>query len=227
VAGLTRAIEKARGAVAQSEANAKQLGEKSAQASSPSAAGTPASAAPGSTQPASPSSPGASARPSTSKPATHVGSAAPARTHSTTHTAPTHTAPTHTAPTHKHASTRANTRSGQPLATRSGSTPAAQQTVEADLRHGKVVAILFWDPHGVVDQVAQKEIQAVGQALRGRLAVLAAKANQVGAFGSFTRAVQVYGTPTILIVNRRGRTTSLSGLTDRYSLEQAIGEATR
>jgi hypothetical protein len=217
VAGLTRAIEKARGAVAQSEANAKQLGEKSAQASSPSVPGTPASAAPGSTQPASPSSPGASARPSTSKPATHVGSAARARTHSTTHTAPTH----------KHATTRANTRSGQPPATRSVSAPAAQQTVEADLRHGKVVAILFWDPHGVVDQVAQKEIQAVGQALRGRLAVLAAKANQVGAFGSFTRAVQVYGTPTILIVNRRGRTTSLSGLTDRYSLEQAIGEATR
>jgi hypothetical protein len=51
-----------------------------------------------------------------------------------------------------------------------------------------------------------------------------AHATQVGEFGPFTRAVQVYGTPTILIVNRHGQTTSLSGLTDAYSLEQLITE---
>ena len=34
-----------------------------------------------------------------------------------------------------------------------------------------------------------------------------------------------FATPTILIVNRRGHTTTVSGLTDAFSIEQAIGEA--
>jgi hypothetical protein len=196
VAGLTRAIEKARGAVAQSEANAKQLAEKSAQASSPSA-------------PSSTSSPSG----------TRGGSAAPAHTLSTTHAARTHAA--------TGAHVQSPHRGAAPRGVRSSSAPAQQQTVEAALKHGKVVAILFWNPHAVVDQAVQRELQAVARVLSGQIAVMNAHANQVGAFGPFSRAVQVYGTPTILIVNRHGQTTSLTGLTDVYSLEQAIGEARR
>ena len=48
---------------------------------------------------------------------------------------------------------------------------------------------------------------------------------QVAAFGSVTRGVQVYGTPTILIVNKHGQTTTLTGLQDTYSIQQAIAEA--
>ncbi len=55
--------------------------------------------------------------------------------------------------------------------------------------------------------------------------VVEAPPSQVATFGSVTRGVQVYGTPTILIVNRHGQTSSLTGLQDAYSIEQAITEA--
>ena len=34
----------------------------------------------------------------------------------------------------------------------------------------------------------------------------------------------MYGTPTILVVAKSGKTTVLTGLTDYYSIEQAIDE---
>jgi hypothetical protein len=100
-----------------------------------------------------------------------------------------------------------------------------QARVEAQLKAGKVVAILFWNPHAEVDQKVHAELQAAQRALRGQLAVDLAEAGQTGAFGSFTHVVQVLATPTILLVNRRGQTSALTGLTDSFSLQQAIGEA--
>jgi hypothetical protein len=100
-----------------------------------------------------------------------------------------------------------------------------QSQVEAQLKAGKIVAILFWNPHAEVDRVVRGELQAAQRALHRQLAVELAEASQVGAFGSFTRAVQVLQTPTILLVNPRGQTSSLTGLTDSFSLQQAVGEA--
>jgi hypothetical protein len=102
-----------------------------------------------------------------------------------------------------------------------------QARVEAQLRAGKTVAILFWNPQAVVDQVDRSELQAVQRALGGKLAVELARASQTGAFGSFTHAVQVLATPTILLVNPRGQTSLLTGLTDSFSLQQAVREARR
>jgi len=188
VEGLTRAIQKARGAVAQSETNAKQLQEKAAQASSSTQA-APAQAATGT------STTGSQAKPS-------VNSHAPA-----------------------------TTKKGPPgsgaSGSKAGSSVRMQGTVEGELKAGKLVAILFWNPKGSVDQAVRRELQAVGQALGGKIAVHEAPASQVGSFGSFTRTVQVYSTPTILLINKHGQTRSLAGLTDAFSIEQAIAEAKR
>jgi hypothetical protein len=56
------------------------------------------------------------------------------------------------------------------------------------------------------------------------VAVHVAHSSQVGSFGTFTRAVQVYSTPTILLINSKGLTSSVTGLTDVFSIEQAVGE---
>ena len=37
--------------------------------------------------------------------------------------------------------------------------------------------------------------------------------------------MQVYGTPTLLIVNRKGQTITLTGLQDSFAIAQAIAEA--
>ena len=197
VAGLTRAIEKARGAVAVSEANAKQLARQSAQASSAS------SSAPASVSDA-PAATSGSGQATTTVTAGAAHTATGVTVHARAHTA---TSPAAAGAAHV-----------LPALSR-------QRAVEADLAHGKVVAILFWNPYAPVDQVVQGELRAAARALHGRLAVIDARAKQVGQFGTFTRAVQVYGTPTILIVTRHGETSSLTGLTDAYSLEQAIAEA--
>jgi hypothetical protein len=182
VEGLTRAISKAHGAVATSQQNAKQLQEKSAQASSPSSSTSAAGSQPTSSTPATPASPA-----TTSKSA--------ARTAVKPH-----------------------------KATASG-TPAQQKAVESELKGGKVVLLLFWNPKASVDMAVHKELQAVGHKLGGKITVHDALAKQVGSFGSITKAIQVYETPTILLVNRHGVTTTLTGLTDVYSLEQTIEEA--
>jgi hypothetical protein len=102
-----------------------------------------------------------------------------------------------------------------------------QKVVEGELAHGKVVAVLFWNPKGAVDASVRRELRAAGRAQHGKLAVHVAGANRVGSFGSFTHAVQVYSTPTILLINAKGSTSSLTGLTDAFSIGQAIKEVKR
>jgi hypothetical protein len=207
VEGLTRAIAKAHEAVAISRRNEKQLEEKSAQASSASSSGTTGSSAPGSTPTAAVTSPAA---PKSST-----------KTHSVTVHTKTHTGTTQRATVHKVTSSGAST----PSTASAKSVPQMQATVEAELKQGKIVAILFWNFKASVDQTVQKELQAVGHKDGGKLAVHDARAAQVGSFGSITRDVQVYQTPTILIVNKQGKTTTLTGLTDGFAIEQAIDEA--
>lgn len=102
-----------------------------------------------------------------------------------------------------------------------------QTTVEAELKQGKIVTILFWNVKSAVDRTVHGELGAVGHALGGKIAIHNATAAQVGSFGSITRAVQIYATPAILIVNTRGVASMITGLTDAFAIQQAIDEARR
>jgi hypothetical protein len=209
VEGLTRAVAKAHGAVAQSQQHAKQLEETAAQASSSASAAAAADASKTPSVSASSAAPKSSAAPSTRKAAPGRGGAQSAGPHRI---------------------------------------PARQVLVETALKQGKVALVLFWSPKGADDVAVHDELRLLeavhhlirpiarvpavrlllkrfGLELQGRIAVLEARANQVASFGAFTRNVQVYQTPTLLIVNRHGETTTLTGLTDAYSIEQAIDEA--
>jgi hypothetical protein len=222
VQGLTRAINKAHGAVATSQQNAKQLEGKSARASGESTS-TGSAAASGSTHSA--------AR------ATHSTSTSTSAAASVTH------APAATAPT----STRVKR---QPTKSHPGaaSTPARQALVERALKEGKIAVILFWNPKGSDDIAVNDELKVLeavhhlirpvanepqvrralersGLELQKRFAAFLATANEVSSFGSITRGVQVQATPTIVIVNKKGQATVLTGLQDAYSIEQAIDEA--
>src|SRR6202011_418883 len=81
VEGLTRAIDKAHGAVAQSQQHAKQLEEKAAQASSSASAGAAAGASPAPSAPVTPLAPKSTATPSTRKAAPGGGSAQSTASH--------------------------------------------------------------------------------------------------------------------------------------------------
>jgi hypothetical protein len=144
----------------------------------------------------------------------------------TTHPATAHVVKPHARSTHPAAAEKV----ASPGASKAGSSsarsvPRMQATVEAELKQGKIVAVLFWNAKGSVDQVVQRELNFVGRTLGGGLAIHDARAAQVGSFGSITRNVQVLQTPTILIVNKHGQTTALTGLTDSFAIQQAIAEA--
>jgi hypothetical protein len=129
-----------------------------------------------------------------------------------------------------------------------GAIPAQQAAVESELKRGEVAVILFWNKKGADDNVVHAELQillaahhevavhpnkaqvhklrlATGLELEKKIAVHYASANQVTSFGTFTKNVQVYGTPTILIVNKHGAVTTIDGLTDAFAIEQTIDEA--
>jgi hypothetical protein len=138
----------------------------------------------------------------------------------------------------------------QPIKAKSGAgrTPARQVLVEHALHEGKIAVILFWNPKSANDAIVDYELRlletihhlikplprtpqllkafkASGLELDKSFAAFVSTANQVATYGSITRGVQVYATPTIFIVNKQGHATVLTGLQDAFSIEQAIDES--
>jgi hypothetical protein len=97
--------------------------------------------------------------------------------------------------------------------------------VERELAQGKTVMLFFWNPRSSVDQADLTEARTLAAGSKGHVTLHPAFANQVGEFGSITEVVHVYETPTILIVNRQGLVSTLTGLTDVFALQQAVHEA--
>lgn len=98
-----------------------------------------------------------------------------------------------------------------------------QHAVEAQLAQGKTVLIFFWNPKGADDRAVNRELGQLPHDLR--IAVDRARANAVTTFGTITRGVQVYGTPTLLVVNKKGEVTTLTGLQSTFTIAEAIREA--
>jgi hypothetical protein len=201
VEGLTRAIAKAHGAVATSQQNAQQLQSKSGEASGESQTLTSAPAGvsvKGATGAATDRrSEGSAIGRQKSIEAAALSRGAAARAHS-----------------RSHSSSRAH--SGR---------SAQQVAVERELAHGKTAMLVFWNPKSTVDQEVRAQAGTLAGGSKGAVTLHVALARQVGVFGTITEVVHVYQTPTILIVNRRGVVSTLTGLTDVFALEQAVREA--
>jgi len=219
VEGLTKDIQKAHGAVSTSQSNAQELQRKSAQASGEAASGgVPAAGASHGANSAAPTHAGASV-------GKLAGAAAPAGSHTQTHSSASaaSSSASRTIPVIPQRTPRAQ--SGSAAAAPSKSTPAMQTVLAGELKRGKVVLLLFWNPSSSDDVAVNHQVQAVAHKSAGHVAVHIASASQVGSFGSITRDIQVYQTPTLLIVNPDGQVTTLTGYTDAYAIEQAITEA--
>jgi hypothetical protein len=100
-----------------------------------------------------------------------------------------------------------------------------QVSVEREIKAGKTAMLVFWNPKSSVDQEVRSQALALAHGSGGVVTVHTELANQVGVFGRITEVAQVYQTPTILIVNKRGLVSTLTGLTDVFSLRQAVREA--
>ncbi len=103
--------------------------------------------------------------------------------------------------------------------------PTSAATIAAELHQGKTVLLLFLNPNGYDDDATAIGTTEVAYKLRHHVAAHLALSNQVNSFGSITRDIQVYQTPTLLIINPKREVTTVTGLTDEFALEQAIAEA--
>jgi hypothetical protein len=216
VEGLTRAIQRAHGAVAQTASNAREVQSKAAQQPGEAAAGTSATGV---------SRGAASAARTHADPSIRTSAAVAARSHTQTHAARRHasSAASKAAPVAAQRTPRAQ--SGSAAAAPSHSAPAMQSVVAGELKQGKVVLVLFWNPHSSDDAAVAGQLRAAAHKLGHSVALHTALARQVDSFGSITRDIQVYQTPTLLIVNPHGQVTTVTGYTDAYSIEQAVAEA--
>ena len=222
--GLTRDINRAHGAVAASQKDTPRLGNESAPR-------------PGQTT-AVPHAAG-SGTPASKWPAVKTGASNSATTAPSSAARPvgaTHTATPRASTNKSAASTDGN------------GIPPRQAAVESELKRGEVAVILFWNKHGADDVAVHDELQVLlaahhevaihpnkaqvrklrlttGLELEKKIAVHYASASEVVSFGTFTKTVQVYGTPTILIVTKHGAVTTINGLTDAFAIEQTIDEA--
>ncbi len=230
VEGLTRAIAKAHGAVAESQRNVQeQAGHAQALTgeAQASATATHTTAAGKTTQ---------------SVTVTHKANPAPSlahRTVTTVHNTSTQahgttTTVTHTSTTTVHKATPAHgvvAPTDKPTVrvhstVKHSSTKSAEQVaVEHELAQGKTVMLFFWTPSSTVDEQNVAQAKTLVAHSKGTLTLHLALANQVGEFGTITEVVHVYQTPTILIVNKHGVVSTLTGLTDVFALEQAVQEA--
>jgi hypothetical protein len=197
VEGLTRAIVRAHEAIAVNEHKNAEVQRKSAQASSE-AASTTGSSSSSTAAKAPAQAAGSSVKSSAAKPST----AAPKSPKSST-------------PVTK-PSTTANSPS------------LAQQTVEATVAAGGVAIVYFWNPRGSDDRADGKALLEVERgAVKSHELVVSelATAQQVAEYGSITRGVQIYSTPTMLVINKAGHAIVLTGLQDRFTIDQAVEEA--
>jgi hypothetical protein len=104
-----------------------------------------------------------------------------------------------------------------------GTGVARQHAVEAQLAKGRTVVILFWDPKGADDESVHSALRSL-RSQHLNIDIQEASASQVASFGTITRGVQVYGTPTLLIVDKKGQAKTLTGLQEAYAISQAIRE---
>jgi hypothetical protein len=218
VEGLTRAIDRAHGAVATSEQNAQQLQQKSAQASEVGAGETGAAPAAGTATPAAPS--------------IHAGAGTTA---TTVHRAGTSTTTVHHAGAAttivRHSATKTYTttvhRTAKAPAPVSATAVANAQAamLQGELKHGQTVLLLFWNPKSTDDMSVKKEAQAVVAHSKGKVVLHVALPEQVGQYGSVTRGVQVFQTPTLLLIDSKGLAVTMTGLMDQYAIQQGLVEA--
>jgi len=85
--------------------------------------------------------------------------------------------------------------------------------------------LLFWNPKSAEDVEVHQQVAHVARTSGGKVVVHYALAKQVGSFGSITEAIQISQTPTLVLINKHSQATTLTGLMDSFSIEQAVSEA--
>ena len=88
------------------------------------------------------------------------------------------------------------------------------------------MVLLFWNSRGADDVAVRRAVTSVAHGQR-KVKVNVASMSQVASFGTITKGVQVYGTPTVLVIGKSGQVVVITGFTTAFAIDQAVSEARR
>ena len=98
---------------------------------------------------------------------------------------------------------------------------AAPAAVQRALASGKVVVLLFWNHRSTDDRAVRDELSHVSTH-GGRALIAAAPVDDVSRYSDVTTGVQVLQSPTVVVVDRQRRASTLVGYNDRFGIGQAV-----
>ena len=98
------------------------------------------------------------------------------------------------------------------------------RSVKAALRRHKAVAIAFVDPQTADARAVAREMGHVST-FGGRAVTLAVPLARLSDFAFITNSVEVTVAPTVVVVDRRRRATTIVGFADRGEIEQRLADA--
>lgn len=91
------------------------------------------------------------------------------------------------------------------------------------LEKRKVVLLLFWNRSSTDDRAVRAEFRRVDRR-RGRVYVAAAPLSKLGSYGAITRGVQVLQSPTLVVIDRQRRASTIIGYTDATEIDQRVSD---
>jgi hypothetical protein len=104
-----------------------------------------------------------------------------------------------------------------------GASKSAVARVEVALSRHKVVGLLFYNPAASDDQAVKTELSAA--ATRPGVVKMAVPVTDVAQFTMLTNTVPVSSSPTLVMIDRGGSASTLSGFADRFEIAQRVADA--
>ena len=104
---------------------------------------------------------------------------------------------------------------------------AGERRDAAVMRHvkaGKVVVLLFWNAKAADDVATRGALRGLDRR-GGKVVVRIVPIADVARYPSVTKGVKIAGSPTTVIIGRKGQARVIAGLSEPRELEQAVGDA--
>jgi hypothetical protein len=96
--------------------------------------------------------------------------------------------------------------------------------VVRDISRGKVVVLLFWNAEGADDVATRGAVRGLSS-YGAKVAIHVVPISRVGEYETVTRGVTVNQSPTTLVIDRKRRSRTIVGLSERGELRQAVDDA--
>jgi hypothetical protein len=96
--------------------------------------------------------------------------------------------------------------------------------VVRDISRGKVVVLLFWNAEGADDVATRGAVRGLSS-YGAKVAIHVVPISRVSEYESITRGVTVNQSPTTLVIDRKRRSRTIVGLSERGELRQAVDDA--